>query len=406
MRDFLRSVPPEKATNIIGSFPMETKRETIVLDNALGRVLAENIRASESIPPYSRSLVDGFAVKAKETYGAKEAHPVLLTCIGEIRIGKLSPITVTAGTCVAVSTGSMVPEGADAIVMQEYTRKNGTAIEITKPLRESENIISRGEDIRKGSHVLSGGKRLTSFDIAVLAALGIPKIEVYGKIKVAIISSGDELVPVESDMYEGNIRDINRYTISGLVSRTGAEPIFIGITEDTIDAISSALTEASPYDMTLISGGSSKGERDYITSSLERLGGSLLFHGINVRPGKPAIFAGLNGKPFFGLPGHPLSCMMVTVRFVSPLLRRMQGESVMREKVTYARLRTSIPSTIGIEEYYSVSLRYSGMSCTAMPIFVKSSAISALTAADGYIIVPQGKEGLEKDELVEVRFFD
>jgi molybdopterin molybdotransferase len=229
---------------------------------------------------------------------------------------------------------------------------------------------------------------------------------VYKKLKIALISSGDEIIAVDQQPEPGQIRDINRYTVLNMLKKTCSDVSFIGITRDNPEDIKEHLRGAHESDMILVSGGSSKGERDYITTSIEQLGGKILFHGINIKPGKPTIFATLWGKPVFGLPGHPVSCIMALTRFVMPLVKRLQGETKGGEKRTTGTLTTNIPSSYGIEEYVRVTIVYDEEGCKVTPLFAKSSVISSLSQASGYVIVPGGREGFEQGDEVEVYYFE
>jgi molybdopterin molybdotransferase len=404
--EFLKAITAREALEMINDYPVAIHTEVVSLDESLGRISSDDIVAHENIPPFSRSLVDGFAIKVKDVQGAKETNPALLNYKGEIRIGEHTTVALGEGSCIYVSTGSMIPDGADGVVMQEYTRRMGDAIEITKTTYKGENIIFTGEDIKTGGMVVARGKRLTSFDLGILAALGMTDVWVYKKLKIGLISSGDEIVSVDQLPAPGQIRDINRYTLLNSLKKTGADISFIGIARDNPDDIQDHFHSAHEQDMILISGGSSKGERDYITASIEQLGGTILFHGINIKPGKPTIFAQLWGKPVFGLPGHPVSCIMALTRFVQPLVRRLQGEISVGEKRTTGTLTTNIPSSYGIEEYVRVMINYDEKGSKISPLFAKSSVISSLSQASGYVIVPEGKEGFEQDEEVEVYYFE
>jgi molybdopterin molybdotransferase len=403
--EFLKSITAKEARQIVQTFPVKLKTETIGIDDAQGRVLAEAFIAADTIPPFTRSLVDGYAVKAKDVQGAKETSPAFLNLKGEVRIGEEARVTISAGDCAYVSTGSMVPQGSDAVVMQEQTRRMPDAVEITKAVFQGENICYAGEDIQKGTTVLQKGRKITSFAMGVFAALGMASIQVYRQPKVALISSGDEIVGIDEIPPPGKVRDINRYTVSALVGKEGARVAFLGQAKDSILNITEKLVLAQDYDMILISGGSSKGERDFITVSIEKLGGEIIFHGINIKPGKPTIFGKLFGKPIFGLPGHPSSCAMVTVRFVLPLVRCLHGDTEHKERITQGILTANVPSSYGIEEYPRVTLEKTNEGYCVTPIFSKSSLISSLARADGYIIVHEGTEGLEKGEKVGVHFF-
>jgi molybdopterin molybdotransferase len=403
--EFLKSITRKAALEIIHAFPLNPGIEMVDIENALDRVLAEDIISVEDIPPFSRSLVDGFAVKAKDTYGAKETSPLFLTVNGRVEIGLETDIVLGEGQCAGISTGAMIPEGTDGIVMEEHVRRLPDAVEVTKTVHKGENICFRGEDISKGAVVLKKGKKLSPFDIGILSALGITKPPVFKKPEIALISSGDEITAIDETPPPGKIRDINRYTVSNLLKKAGINITFAGIARDSIDEITEKLISAQKYDVILISGGSSKGERDYITDAIEKLGGSILFHGVNIKPGKPTIFGNLWDKPIFGLPGHPISCIMAVIIFVLPLLQKLKGEFLPDIRWIKAALTTNVPSSYGIEEYARVSVEAVDGAYRATPIFAKSSVISSLARASGYIIIPENTEGYEKDEEVEVYFF-
>jgi molybdopterin molybdotransferase len=405
--EFLKAITSTEALRIIVSFPLEERRAVeATLDEAPGRVLARDISAPEDIPPFSRSLVDGYAVMAKDTYGARETAPALLIPKGEIRVGEATDRSVGDGEAIYVATGAMLPEGTDGIVMQEYTRKASQEIEVTKGLRVGENICFRGEDIKAGQRVLQEGKRLTAFDTGVLAALGITRVPVYSPPLVGLISSGDEIVSPDTLPPPGKVRDINTYTTTNLLRNQGCRVRFAGVARDTLQDIMDKLSSLRDCDVILLSGGSSKGQSDFVTAAIEDLGGTILFHGLNIKPGKPTIFASLWGMPVFGLPGHPVSCAMVVVRFVYPLVKRLGGlTSSSPFRVIRGKLTTNIPSSYGIEEYVRVTIQTEADGVAVSPIFAKSSVISMLSKADGYLIVEEGKEGFETGEEVEVHSF-
>jgi len=403
--EFLKSLSPSESLEIIESFSVDPKTEIVSIDHALGRVLSEDIIAKDDVPSFNRSLVDGFAVVSKDTVGAKETSPSFLYTRGTIHVGEEAHISLTPGTAIGISTGAMIPHGADSVIMEEYVRRTSDGIEVTKSVHRGENICFIGEDIKKGSVVLNRGKKINSFDIAVLSALGHEEISVYTKPHVAILSSGDEIVSIRETLTPGKVRDVNRYTISNLLKDEGALSTFLGITKDNLEDITKKLSSVHGFDMVLVSGGSSKGERDFLTQSIKKLGGSILFHGINIKPGKPTIFAQLQGMPIFGLPGHPASCVMVIIRFVFPLLWKIQGRNRVERKKIRGILTTNIPSSIGVEEYVRVEIKEHEDRYYITPFFSKSSVISSFTRASGYVVVPQEKEGYEKNESVEVFLF-
>lgn len=404
-KEFLTSISPKNALDIIESFIVTPKTEKIHIEDALDRVLAEDIIAAEDIPPFSRSLVDGYAVIVNDTQGAKETNPSLLTIKGDVKVGEESFLAVENGKAISITTGAMLPQNADGVVMEEYVRCLQGEIEVTRPVFKGENICFKGEDIKKGDRLKSQGERLSAFDLGVCAALGISNINVYKMPKVAIISSGDEVVDIDKTPPLGKIRDINRYTVTNILRKEAVQCDFIGIAKDAIQDITTKLEAAKTYDMTLVSGGSSKGERDFIVDAIEMLGGNILFHGVNIKPGKPVIFGKLWDKPVFGLPGHPVSCILVVIRFVMPLISKLKGEMTTNVNKIKGVLATNVPSSYGIEEYVRVTVKYNGEVFMIHPLFAKSSVISSLSRASGYIVVPEGLEGYEKGEEVEVHLF-
>jgi len=403
--EFLKSVTAAEAESLIASFSFSLPSETVSIDDAHGRVLAEDIVSGEDIPQFPRSLVDGYAVSAKDTYGAKETSPALLGTAGEIRIGEETDMVLPEGSSIYLSTGSMVPEGADGVVMQEFVRRLDDAIEVTRGVFRGENICFKGEDVQKGALALTAGMRLGPFHVGTLAALGISRVPVFKRPSVSLISSGDEIVGIDVTPPPGKIRDINRYTLTGLLRKMGAEVFFQGIAADRMADITSKLLSSGDSDLILISAGSSKGARDFVTAAIEEIGGTILFHGISIKPGKPTICGDLGGKPVFGLPGHPASCVLAAVRFVLPLLARLAGERDYLPLSVTARLSNNIPSSYGIEEFVRVRLERESGSFIAVPVFSKSAVISSLAGASGYVIVPDGREGLEVGEEVGVYLF-
>lgn len=404
-REFLTSVTVQEAFALIGKNQYSVGTEVIALDNAWGRIAAQDIFSPEAIPAFPRSLVDGYGVISKDTQGARETTPAFLRLSGEVRIGEVAGSFVTDGNCVRLSTGSMVPKGADSVVMQEYVRAMDGEVEVTRPVHKGENVVYAGEDISEGQIILSRGTKIGPFHSGTLAATGMAYVPVFARPKIALLSSGDEIVAIDETLPFGMIRDVNRYTLAALIRSSGAELQFSGIVRDTIEDITEKMSAASGDDMILVSGGSSKGERDHIIDAIESIGGEIIFHGVNIKPGKPTIFGTISGKPVFGLPGHPVSCAMAAIRFVLPLLKLMTHDASAAPIPVTGYLATNVPSSYGIEEYIRVKLSETNNGRLVTPIFAKSSVISSLSQADGYIIVPEGVEGLEKDEHVEVHQF-
>ncbi len=268
--EFLTSIRPAEALSLILSFPLgPLAEEEISLEQATDRVLAADITAQEDIPPFPRSLVDGYAVKAKDTYGAREGTPAFLQVTGEVPAGEAAEKQVGDGEAIYVATGAMIPDGADGAVMVEYTRQAGTAIEVTRTVRRGESICFRGEDVRKGQVVLEKGRPISPFDLGVLAALGVTRVPVRQRPLVGLISSGNEIVAADGVLEAGKVRDINTHTVSGLIKRQGCLVRFAGIARDTVDDIASRLIALHECDAILLSGGSSKGQSDFMTAAVE-----------------------------------------------------------------------------------------------------------------------------------------
>ena len=303
----LNVLAPEEARELIRKeFSGNVKTEQVPLDKAFGRVLAEDICAREYVPDFDRSTVDGYAVRASDTFGCSESLPALLTRAGEVLMGQKPSVSVNAGSCAAIPTGGALPEGADSVVMVEYTEDYGDGtIGILKSAVPGNNLIFRGDDVYPGKQVIAAGKRLGAGDIGALAAMGITEVSVACRLKAGIISTGDELVTADTVPGPGQIRDVNSNMLSAILEGAGAEPVCFGIIKDKDELLRDCLEKAAEEcDIVLISGGSSVGEKDAAVRVIASEGG-ILFHGIAMKPGKPTILGKVNGKPVFGLPGHP-----------------------------------------------------------------------------------------------------
>ncbi|MGC8495348.1 MAG: gephyrin-like molybdotransferase Glp [Syntrophobacteraceae bacterium] len=412
MMNFLTVKTAEEVLQMVESFePLDSER--VDLYSAPGRILAEAITAPESVPHFNRALMDGFAVRARDTFGASESQPGLLQFGGEVRMGEASRLELSPGSGVAIPTGGMLPAGADSVVMIEHTsRLDSETIEIMKPAAPGENVLMAGEDIPCGEAVFSAGKLLRPQDIGALAALGIDSVSVYRKPRVAILSTGDEIVPVPTTpLPPGKIRDINSFTLAAQISEVGAVPGTVERVGDDLDSLVRACRLAlEDHDVILLSGGSSVGVRDLTVSILDFLpGAELLVHGVAVRPGKPTILARVGAKILWGLPGHPISAMTICRTFVLPCLSALQG---LREKPVWkeldaeqAVLTRRVPSVHGRTDYVPVVLSKEGEDLAATPVFGKSAMISALTKSDGYIVIPAHEEGLDAGSAVKVHLF-
>lgn len=384
------------------------KSEEVLIEDAYGRVLAEDILSPENLPGFDRSTVDGFAVISSDTFGATESMPVYLEVKGEILMGEEPSIKLKKEETVRIATGGMLPDGADAVVMFEHVQfLDERLIEVFKPVAPGENVISSDEDIRKGELVLEKGHRLRPQDVAALAAIGITKVKVYKKPIVSIISTGDEIIPPDSPIRPGKVRDVNSFNLAGLIAISGGVAVKKGIFRDVYEEIFRVLKESlSESDMVIITGGSSVGVRDLTETVINSLGSpGVLFHGINLKPGKPTIGAVIGGIPVMGLPGHPAAVTVCFELFVEPLIRLLSGERRrgFSEKASItAKLAKNISSTQGREEHVRVRLEERDGELWAIPILGKSGLIRTLVLADGKIIIPSHLRGIESGQEVEV----
>lgn len=387
-----------------------TGTSQVPIENALGRVMAQSITSTEDIPGFSRSTMDGFAVRASDTFGATETSPAYLEISGEVLMGQEADITVAPGKAVRIATGGMLPRGADAVLMLEYaTAIDNTMIEAQKAMAPGENVIQRGEDMSGDEEILAQGVRLRPQDVAVLASAGVTSIETFNAPTVAIISTGDELVPPSHTLKPGQIRDSNSYLLSALCESAGAVPMKMGILPDIYEEIRNAVQSASEQsNMVLISGGSSVGTRDMTERVLSDLG-SIMFHSVRLKPGKPFLAGTINGRPVFGLPGHPRAVAVCFEAFIRPALRKLSGETgpALRStpRTMEARLLKNVHSSPGRREHIDVILSELDGQIWADPVRGKSGLLRTMVRADGNICVPQEKIGWAKGDKVKVTLF-
>jgi len=410
MPEMFQVLPPAEALKVLfDQLPSEVRAENIETAEALDRVLFDKLTAPSSLPSFPRSTMDGYAVRAEDTFGATESLPAYLTVIGEVPMGRAVDLTVGPAQTAVVYTGGMIPPGADAVVMVERTQKlDASNIEVLRAVAPGENVIEVGEDVKEGEQLLDAGHFLRPQDLGGLMALGITSVRVAARPRVAIISTGDEVIPPEQVPGPGQIRDVNTYTIAGLVARTGGIPLIKGIIEDEFESLFSATRAAlETADVLVISAGSSVSTRDLTADVVNNLGKpGVVIHGVAVRPGKPTVLGVCGGKPVIGLPGNPVSAMVVAGLFLVPILRRMQGlvNPPARRRVT-ARLSHNISSVPGREDYVQVRLAERENQLWAEPVFGKSNLIYTLVKAEGMICVPLDSNGLHKGELLEVELF-
>lgn len=426
MEDFFEVKTVGEAWQALRShwMPRRPGVETVSLLECLGRVLAEEVRAREDVPPYSRATVDGYAVMAKDTFGASQALPAMLRVVEEIPMGKIPERVLSPGEAARISTGGALPKGADACVMLEYTTllEDGTVL-VEKPVAPAENVVRKGEDIPQGQVVLVAGRVLGPYEVGALAAIGETSVTVVKKPAVAVISSGDEIVPAGTTPAPGQIRDINSHSLAASVSRARGRPVVLGIARDTYEDVRK-LVEAGldGADLVVISGGSSVGTKDVVLKVLSDLGPpGVVVHGVSVRPGKPVILAVCRGKPVFGLPGHPVSCLTAFDLFVLPAIVRVYRVTLglgdeggtppattglfptTRPDCVTARLSRNLPSAAGREDHIRVKLREEKGVLWADPVLGKSGLISLVVNSDGEIVIPLEREGLRAGEEVVVK---
>ena len=408
-KDFFRLTPPEEAIKIINQFPSVSEEEQLHIDQALGRVLSENIHAPSDMPGFYRATMDGYAVRAKDTFGASPTLPALLEIKGEVKMGEVPKIKIEEGQAAKISTGGMIPEGADGVVMIEYCHIiDEKTIEVEKAISPLENVMLPDDDVRKGDLVLKKGRRLRAQDIGALAGLGIEYTKVFRKPKIAIISTGDEVIPINQQPKPGQVRDINRFTLSCLCRILGAEPIFLGICPDDFKFLKDSLENGlNIADSVWISGGSSVGVRDLTLKVFESINGfELLVHGIAVSPGKPTIIGRVGKKPVIGLPGQVSSAFIVAEVFMSKLIKVLSGETSEEIPLEIEALMTrNVESATGREDYIRVKLIKQEDNLLADPIIGKSGLISPLVEADGLVRIDMNKEGVYKGEKVKVILF-
>jgi len=407
--EFLKVATPEQVFDSFAGFN-RLAVETITLDNALQRVCGADLFSQEDLPPLPRATMDGYAVRAADTFGASETIPAFLDVIGVITMGKISDITIGKNQAAAIPTGGFLPKGADAVVMMEYTGPAGEgAIEVSRPVTAGENVLGRAEDVARGECVIPAGKRLLPQDIGMLAGLGITQVAVYRRPTAAVISTGDEIVPVTDTPPPGRIRDANTHSLAALVRASGGEAETFAIVPDDPALLRTALEAALDFDLVVLSGGSSVGERDHMVNVVASMPHATVYaHGIAISPGKPTLIASIGGKPVFGLPGHPVSALIVAQVFLAPFIRYLEGEALRRDPPgmrVQARLAVSVHSAQGREEYIRVNIEDMQGRPTAKPVLGKSGMLSTLVKADGFFVIPIHAEGIPAGESVDVFLF-
>jgi molybdopterin molybdotransferase len=422
LTEFLHVITADRFVQLLSRFD-RLDHERIPLDGSLHRIAFKDVIALEDLPEGARSTVDGYAVRAEDTFGASDSIPAFLDVTAAVAMGVMPGFEIHAGQAAQIPTGGFLPRGADSVVMVEYTSPAGTnSIEVTRPVTVKTNVLEKGEDAKSGEALLHAGRMLRPQELGFLAALGVTEVSVYRQPRVAVISSGDEVIPIDRKPHLGQIRDANSHAISGLVRACGAEPILFDIVPDNTMMLGETLRKGLQLaDVIVMSGGSSVGARDLMVEVVADLPDvEILAHGVAIRPGKPTLLAGRKGKAIIGLPGHPVSALIVAQVFLAPFLRYLQGGKLEKGPLGHrvnAALATSIHSTIGLEEFVRVRLEEAALQEAALqetalqetaeneyiafPIFGKSGMLSTMVKASGIIIIPMNTEGFSKGAVVQ-----
>ncbi|MEW5982731.1 MAG: gephyrin-like molybdotransferase Glp [Acidobacteriota bacterium] len=402
MRPIRGTIPLDEARAFIdqGITPL-TRTERVRVDLADGRVVAASVIAGADVPPFARAAMDGYAVRAENTFGAGTHDPRELRLVETVFTGQVPTRPVSSGDCIEIATGAPIPEGADAVVMVEETEQDPSGIvRIFSPVYPGQNVTKQGADIRRGQTLLELGNVLNPSRIGALAALGFTDVEVFARPRVAILSTGNEVVEPGQPLKPGHIYDINKHTLSAIIREHGGEPVPQPTAPDTIEDLERALESCLASDLIVFSGGSSVGERDLILDVVERMG-RVFFHGIAVKPGKPTLFGAIRGTPVFGMPGYPTSCLSNAYMLLVPPLRRLAHLPPASPRIVRLPLGQRVVSTTGRHQFYTVRIADG----VAMPAFKASGDITSMSQADGYIEIEAQTDVVEKGEFVDVKLF-
>ena len=401
MRPFSSTISLDEAQRRLADAVKPIERtERIPIDRAVSRVAAADIVSAIDVPPFARSAMDGYAVIAADVAAATTAVPATLRLIDRVFTAEVSTAVVSAGTCIEIATGAPMPAGADAVVMVEETASRGDAIDIYASANAGQNVGRRGADIAAGDAVVHRGELLTPSRVGALAAVGHRDVVVFAQPRVALLSTGNEVVEPGAPLLPGHIYDVNRFTLTAIVAAHGGIPDGHAPVEDAVEALLQAFDECAAADLIVFSGGSSVGDRDLLVDAVAQRG-TMIFHGIAVRPGKPTAFALVSGPPFFGMPGNPTSCLSNAYILLLPYLRALARLPPHAPHTTTLPLGKRIASAVGRHQFYTVALKNG----TAYPAFKGSGDITSLSQADGYIEIPADRNVVEEGEMVRVTLF-
>jgi molybdenum cofactor synthesis domain-containing protein len=402
MRPITETIPLEEALSLLlGSATPIERTEEISIRDANGRVITEQAVSRVDVPPFDRAAMDGYAVIAEDTFGSGPYDPRTLRCIEKVYTGSVPTRRLSRGECIEIATGAPLPEGADAVVMVEETEKAGAEhVRILTPVYPRQHVGRRGADIEAGHALLAVGDVLNPSRIGALAAIGIAAVRVYAQPRVAILSTGNEIVDPGQPLAPGQIYDINQFTLSSIIGAHGGLPVVYPAAPDNLGELTAAIDATAGEDLLVFSGGSSVGERDLILDVLQRAG-EVLFHGIAVKPGKPTVFGRIGGRPVLGMPGYPTSCLSNAYMLLVPMLRRMARLPDYRPHTVRLPLARRVVSTTGRHQFYTVRVQNGA----AVPAFKASGDITSMSLADGFIEIPAQTDIVEAGEEVEVKLF-
>jgi molybdopterin molybdotransferase len=402
MRPIRETIPLDEALALVmeAARPIE-RTERLAIGEAAGRVLAAHVASTADVPPFDRAAMDGYAVIAEDTFGAGRYDPKVLRVVEKVYTGSVPTRAVARGECVEIATGAPMPDGADAVVMVEETEKDGGQdVRVFTPVYPRQHVGRRAADIAAGQPLLAAGALLNPSRVGALAATGITEVEVYARPRIAILSTGNEIVTPGQPLAPGQIYDINQFTLAAIIGAHGGHAVIGPTAPDSLPELTAAIQDAARADIIVFSGGSSVGERDLIMDALQAIG-EVLFHGIAVKPGKPTVFGRIGETPVLGMPGYPTSCLSNAYMLLVPLLRRMARLPDHRPQVVTLPLARRVVSTTGRHQFYTVRIE-GGL---AHPAFKGSGDITSMSQADGYIEIPAQTDIVETGEMVDVKLF-
>ena len=386
---------------LFGAVTPIARSERVALGNADGRVLAEPVVSRVNVPPFDRAAMDGYAVIAEDTFGASASAPRTLRCIESVYTGQVGSSELASGTCVEIATGAPLPSGANAVVMVEETERGpGDSVRVMTPVYPTQHVGRRASDISSGQALLSPGDLLTPSRIGALAAVGTSHVAVYGRPRIAILSTGNEIVEPGQPLQPGQIYDINRFTLASMIDAHGGVAVPYPTVPDTLEDLTAAVNDTAGDDVLVFSGGSSVGERDLILDVIGRMG-EVIFHGIAVKPGKPTALGRIGDRLVLGMPGNPTSCLSNAYLLLVPMLRRMARLPEFRPQIVRVPLARRVVSTTGRHQFYTVRIEQG----QAVPAFKGSGDITSMSQADGYFEIPAQTDIVEAGEMVDVKLF-